>query len=61
MEYSKPRYTVAEARALLGLGHSALYQRIKAKKLVIQKDGRRTFVTSDELKRYIDSCGQQAA
>jgi len=48
------RYSLREVEKLLGLSRSTLYTRIAEGKLVIQKDGRRTFVCATELARYLE-------
>jgi excisionase family DNA binding protein len=49
------RYDIAEVASILRLSRATLYQRIRVGLITIQKDGRRTFVAADELKRYVDS------
>src|SRR5271169_1352976 len=50
------RFDLVEAARILRLSRAALYQRIQAGQLRIQKDGRRSFVTAAELQRYVASC-----
>lgn len=48
--------TVAEARARLGgIGHSTFYELVKAGDIKLAKIGRRSFVSEDELVRYVAS------
>lgn len=53
MNHAKPRYRVKEAFDLLGLAHSVGYLRIAAGELRATKDGRRSFITAEELDRYV--------
>ncbi len=49
-------YSVPKARAVLGnIGHSKFYQIVASGQLKLVKIGRRSFVTPDELRRYVDS------
>lgn len=53
-------YPEAEAREQLGgIGRSTLYQLFKDGKLTPTKLGRRVFVSSDELERYVSSLKAQ--
>lgn len=52
MIHRKPRYRLPEAFALLGISRAHGYSRIAAGLLRVQKDGRRSFVTADEIDRY---------
>lgn len=61
MDFQKPRYPVAEARALLGIGHVKFYKRVKEGRLKLQKDGRSSYVTAEEIARYVAECDQQVA
>lgn len=49
------RYDIREVTQILRISRATLYDRIREGRLSIQKDGRRTFITSNELMRYIDS------
>jgi hypothetical protein len=49
------RYPLIDVAKILHLSRATLYERINSGRLVIHKDGRRTFVTSDEIRRYIAS------
>jgi hypothetical protein len=49
------RYPLTDVAKILHLSRATLYERIKVGRLVIQKDGRRSFVTTDEIRRYIAS------
>ena len=49
-------YSEPEAReALGGIGRSKFYELIASGDIQTTKIGRRTFVTADELKRFVDS------
>jgi len=48
-------HTVLEACALLGLGRDALYSAIRDGSLVARKLGRRTLISDDDLKRFLDA------
>ena|GEM_PF-554758 len=47
------RASMDEASALLGLSGSILRRRVRAGELKVQRDGRRVFITTEELKRYL--------
>jgi excisionase family DNA binding protein len=47
-------YSLAEARALVGVGRTTLYSAIRASELRAIKIGGRTFIPADELHRWID-------
>ena len=49
------RYDISEVASILRLSRATLYQRIRVGLIATQKDGRRTFVTAYELRRYVDS------
>jgi hypothetical protein len=55
MIHTKPRYQVDEAFALIGLPRSSGYARVKQGVLRVQKDGRRSYVTAEEIDRYVRS------
>ena len=46
------RLEVVEAAAWLRISRALLYQRIKAGKISVVKDGHRTFIAVAELQRY---------
>lgn len=50
--FDAERYTIKEACRALRVSRSHLYQRIKRRELATVKDGSRTFITGDELRRY---------
>lgn len=47
--YPKPRYPIPECLYLLDLSESAFYKRVRAGIFEILKDGRRTYMTHDQL------------
>ena len=51
------RFEIVEAARMLRMSRATLYQRIRAGHLVIQKDGRRSYITVTELHRYLGACG----
>ena len=51
----KLAYSIAEFSHATGLGRSFLYEEIRAGRLVAQKAGSRTIVTSDNGKKYLAS------
>lgn len=48
----KPRYSIDEAAALLGVSRIHLYNRINRGELKIVRDGARVFIAHKELYRY---------
>ena len=53
-------YPIPEARAVLGnIGHSKFYEIVASGQLKLVKIGRRSFVTPDELRRYVDSLSDE--
>jgi hypothetical protein len=53
MIHTKPRYPVHEGLALIGLPRSSGYVRLKQGMLRVQKDGRRSYITAEEIDRYV--------
>ena len=49
------RFEISEAANILRISRATLYERIRDGLIAIQKDGRRTFITADELRRYVSS------
>lgn len=47
------RFDIPEVARILRLSRGTLYERIRAGQLMTQKDGRRTYVTAEELQRYV--------
>lgn len=50
-----PRNTIPEVIAALKISRPTVYDRIKRGLLHIVKDGRRSFVTGEELERYLSA------
>jgi excisionase family DNA binding protein len=48
-------YSVVEAARLSGLSRSLIYSQLKEGTLVARKLGRRTIITHEELRRFINS------
>ena len=54
-------HPIPEARARLGnIGHSKFYQVVASGQLKLVKIGRRSFVTSDELERFINALSDES-
>lgn len=49
------RFSIPEAARILRLSRATLYVRIGAGHLKAQRDGRRRYITAEELHRYIAS------
>ena len=49
------RFEISEAANILRISRATLYERIRDGMIATQKDGRRTFITADELRRYVSS------
>ena len=47
------RFDIIEASRILRVSRATLYERIRQGELKTQKDGRRSYVTADELHRYV--------
>lgn len=47
------RFEIVEAARILRMSRASLYERIRAGQLKAQKDGRRRYITVEELHRYI--------
>lgn len=47
--------TVADARKAIGIGHTKLYELIGAGKLRTVKVGRRTLVTTESIRAFVDT------
>ena len=54
-----PRNTIPESLAILKIGRSSLYDRIARGLLRVTKDGARSFISGDELARYLASANEQ--
>lgn len=49
------RFEIIEAARILHMSRASLYERIRAGDLKAQKDGRRRYITTVELQRYMAS------
>jgi excisionase family DNA binding protein len=49
------RFEIIEAARILRMSRATLYERIREGEIKAQKDGRRRYITSIELHRYITS------
>ena len=47
------RFDIPEATRILRLSRATLYERIRAGLIKTQKDGRRSYITAEELHRYV--------
>ena len=54
------RFDVPEAAHILRMSRAQIYIRIGEGALRAQKDGARTYLTRDELERYVKCCGALA-
>jgi excisionase family DNA binding protein len=48
-------YSIAEACAAASIGRSALYEEIKSGRLRAVKNGRRTLITADSLRSWVEN------
>jgi excisionase family DNA binding protein len=47
------RFDIPEATRILRLSRATLYERIRTGLIKTQKDGRRSYITAEELQRYV--------
>ncbi len=47
------RFDIPEVTRILRLSRATLYERIRAGLIQTQKDGRRSYITAEELQRYV--------
>lgn len=47
------RFEIAEVVRILRLSRATLYERIRCGEIKTQKDGRRSYITVEELRRYV--------
>ena len=47
------RFAISEVASILRLSRATLYQRIRDGLITTHKDGGRTFITAEELRRYV--------
>ncbi len=52
------RFEITEAAHILRISRATLYERIRGGLITTQKDGRRTFITAIELRRYVAPAGE---
>ncbi len=52
-QHKKPQYRIPEALDLLGYSKPTLYRRAEAGLIQIVKDGARSYITAQELDRYL--------
>lgn len=50
------RFEITEAAKILRMSRAQVYNRIHDGALTPQKDGARTYITREELERYVESC-----
>jgi excisionase family DNA binding protein len=51
----RPTLTVNEFCEMVGIGRSTFYKAVGAGDLKVRKYGKRTFITQDEMKRFVDN------
>jgi excisionase family DNA binding protein len=51
----RPTLTVNEFCEMVGIGRSTFYKAVGVGDLKVRKYGKRTFVTKEELKRFVES------
>ena len=47
------RFDIPEATRILRLSRATLYERIRCGQIKTQKDGRRSYITAEELQHYV--------
>jgi excisionase family DNA binding protein len=50
----RPTLTVDEFCRMIGIGRSTFYKAVGAGDLKVRKYGKRTFITQEEMKRFVD-------
>jgi len=50
------RFDIDEAKQILRMSRAQLYTRIAEGAIAIQKDGARTYISLQELERYVEAC-----
>ena len=55
------RVSIDEAAVLLGVSRSYLCTRVAAGALKVSQDARRTYVSREELQRYVEACASGCA
>ncbi len=51
------RFDITEAARILRISRASLYQRIRNGEIKTQKDGRRSYITTVEIQRYVSAKG----
>ena len=51
------RFDITEASRILRMSRATLYERVRLGEIKTQKDGRRSYITAEELRRYVTSKG----
>jgi excisionase family DNA binding protein len=51
----RPTLTVNEFCEMVGIGRSTFYKAVGAGDLKVRKYGKRTFITQEEMKRFVES------
>ena len=51
----RPTLTVNEFCEMVGIGRSTFYKAVGAGDLKVRKYGKRTFVTTEEMKRFVEN------
>jgi len=46
-------YSIAEASEVAGIGRTSIYEAINSGELIARKNGRRTVILSDDLRRWL--------
>jgi hypothetical protein len=50
-------FDITEASRILRMSRAILYERVRLGEIKTQKDGRRSYITAEELRRYVTSKG----
>jgi len=58
--HTKPRYSVNDLCALLGIGRASVYADINAGKLETYLVGKRRFAKPEALDKYVERCEKEA-
>lgn len=53
-KFKKMAFSIKEAAMCSGLGRDKIYEAIRNKELEARKSGRRTLITADALRSYLD-------
>jgi excisionase family DNA binding protein len=52
-------YSIAEVCEIAGIGRTSIYEAINSGELIARKNGRRTVILSDDLRRWLQSLPTQ--